>query len=367
MTLSLVPRLAPESHPASPTDPESAWNALVRMTIDSVSSCHTKRSYEAGLMSFLAWQRQDGWPVFRRSTVQRYRSWLEASGLAASSINVYLSAIRKLAQEAAENAVLDREIATGIKSIPGIREHGIKAGNWLTPEETSALLLAPDNSSIKGLRDRAILALLIGCGLRRTELAGLTVEHIVMREARWVLVDLLGKGKRVRTVPVPAWTKLLLDHWMSAAGVTEGRVFRAVNKGGRVWGEQVTGDVVWAIAREYGARIGKAGLAPHHLRRTCAKLCRAAGGALEQIQLLLGHSSIQTTERYLGTRQDLAQAVNDNLPIEVPGVHALCPSGATDTSSEIIPVKMPARSERGAQRLPLAVPDAAPLAGPEGR
>jgi integrase/recombinase XerD len=138
-----------------------------------------------------------------------------------------------------------------------------------------------------------------------------------MREARWVLVDLVGKGKRLRTVPVPAWTKLLLDTWTEAAGIQTGSLFRAVNKGGKLWGETITEAVVWAITREYGNRIGKAKLAPHDLRRTCAKLCRASGGALEQIQLLLGHASIQTTERYLGTQQNLAQAVNDHLPIEV--------------------------------------------------
>ena len=126
---------------------------------------------------------------------------------------------------------------------------------------------APDTAALKGLRDRAILGLLLGCGLRRAELARLAVEHVQMREARWVLVDLVGKGKRLRTVPVPAWTKLLLDTWTEAAGIQTGSLFRAVNKGGKLWGETITEDVVWAITREYGNRIGKAKLAPHDLRR----------------------------------------------------------------------------------------------------
>jgi integrase/recombinase XerD len=288
--------------------------------------------------------------------VQRYRSHLEASDLSPSSINVYLSAIRKLAQEAAENGFLDRGVASSIADVPGVPQQNRRTGKWLTAEETSALLLAPDSSCLKGLRDRAILALLVGCALRRTELARLRVEHITTRDARWVLVDLVGKGKRVRTVPVPAWTKLLLDQWKMAAGIVDGRVFRAVNKGDRIWGEQVTDDVVWAITREYGARIGKSGLAPDDLRRTCAKLCRASGGALEEIQLLLGHSSVQTTQRYLGTRENLAQAVNDNLPIDVPGIDNVSPINGKSSRSDI-PVKMPARSERAAIHLALAVPD----------
>jgi integrase/recombinase XerD len=360
MSLSLVPSGVRPSVPKQ-MDAESPWGEVLLLALDAVSSPHTKRSYQAGLSSFFAWHRQEGFPEFERATVQRYRSHLEASSLSPSSINVYLSAIRKLAAEAAENGFLDREVAGGIVRIKGVTQHGVRAGNWLTPEETSALLRAPDPNVLKGLRDRAILALLVGCALRRTELARLRVEHIALRDARWVLVDLVGKGKRVRTVTVPAWTKMLVDDWTARAGISEGRVFRAVNKGGRMWGEQITDDVVWAITREYGAKIGKAHLAPHDLRRTCAKLCRASGGALEQIQFLLGHSSVQTTERYLGTRQNLAQAVNDNLPIEVPGSRADEPAQRTSD----IPSKMPARSERGAPTLSIAVPDGVPHVRPE--
>ena len=94
-------------------------------------------------------------------------------------------------------------------------------------------------------------------------------------------------------------------------------MFRAINKGGRVYGDGLTANVIWSIVQGYAAEIGEPKLAPHDLRRTCAKLCRAAGGDLEQIQLLLGHASIQTTERYLGTRQNLIQAVNDHLGLDL--------------------------------------------------
>ena len=126
-----------------------------------------------------------------------------------------------------------------------------------------------------------------------------------------MIVNLKGKGSRLRTVPIPVWVKEAIDHWTIAAGIQQGRVFRSINKAGVVWGEGLTEKVVWSVVREYAP-----GLAPHDLRRTCAKLCRAAGGELEQIQLLLGHASIQTTERYLGSRQELASAVNDHLGLE---------------------------------------------------
>lgn len=79
----------------------------------------------------------------------------------------------------------------------------------------------------------------------------------------------------------------------------------------------MTTKVIWWIVLSYASARGLRNLAPHDLRRTCAKLCRASGGELEQIQLLLGHASIQTTEQYLGTRQNLADAVNDHLGVEL--------------------------------------------------
>jgi integrase len=128
-----------------------------------------------------------------------------------------------------------------------------------------------------------------------------------------VIADLVGKGGHVRTVPIPSWVKAAVDAWTTAAGITEGRVFRAINKAGRVWGAP---KVLWDVVRAAAARAGIEKLAPHDLRRTCARLCHLAGGELEQIQFLLGHVSVQTTERYLGCKQKLRCAVNDRLGIE---------------------------------------------------
>ena len=101
------------------------------------------------------------------------------------------------------------------------------------------------------------------------------------------------------------------------AGFTEGFVFRPVNRGDEVCGERLSEKVVWQFLRRYAEAAGVPEIAPHDARRTCAKLCRAAGGELEQIQMLLGHASVQTTERYLGTRQDLVHAPNDGIKLRV--------------------------------------------------
>jgi integrase len=162
-----------------------------------------------------------------------------------------------------------------------------------------------------------MFATLLGCGLRRSELANLTIKHVQQRDNRWCVVDLVGKHGRVRTIPMPTWTKNAIDAWTMVAGVTEGHLFRPVNRGDQVCGDRMSEKVVWQMLKTYVVGAGLPDIAPHDLRRTTAKLCRAAGGELEQIQLLLGHSSVQTTERYLGTKQDLSHAPNDAIKLKL--------------------------------------------------
>lgn len=303
------------------------------LALDAVRSRNTRRVYNEALTLFLAWYESAGCGGLTCASVQQFLVELERRGLAPSTIQVYLSAVRKLAAEAAANQLLAPAIAAAVAGVRGPKVMGTRAGNWLTASEVSELLALPDDDTLQGFRDRAILALLIGCGLRRSEISKLRIEDFALRDARWVLADVTGKGKRVRTVPVPAWVKALVDQWTEQACVVNSRLFRAINKGGVLWGEGISADTVWAIARKYGVRIGQSKLAPDDLRRTCAKLCRAAGGSIEQIQMLLGHASAQTTERYLGTRQELVRAVNDSLPIELPSNvgHGLVPRKAPES------------------------------------
>ena len=193
---------------------------------------------------------------------------------------------------------------------------GVRIGNWLTAEQGQALWQAPDDQRLKGKRDRALLAVLLACGLRRHEIAELTFKHLQQREEHWAIVDLIGKGGHIRTIPVPDWVRRELDIWFGAAGIQSGKLFGRVSTAGKPWGDGVSEKVVWHVVKEFAEKIGVAKLAPHDLRRTCARLCRAAGGELEQIQFLLGHVSVQTTERYLGCVQRIAAAVNDRIGIE---------------------------------------------------
>lgn len=198
----------------------------------------------------------------------------------------------------------------------GVRRIGVRLGNWLTAEQGKRLLASADRDSLRGTRNYAILAMLIGCGLRRGELLRLHVDSIQSREERWVIADLLGKAGHIRTVPIPNWVKTAIEKWIEASGIINGALFRSIHRRGRVWGSGMTPKVLWEIVKEAAARADIPKLAPHDLRRTCARLCHLAGGELDQIQFLLGHVSIQTTECYLGCKQKLRYAVNDKLGIE---------------------------------------------------
>jgi integrase len=145
-------------------------------------------------------------------------------------INLRLSAIRKLAAEAAENGLLDRSVAQGIGSHKGVRQSGDRAGNWLTREQARDLLTQPAIETTEGKRDRAILAVLLGCAQRRSELAALECGHIQQRDGCWVFIDLVGKGKRIQTVPIPPFVKVAIDAWTAAAGLSEGPSFRRVRR-----------------------------------------------------------------------------------------------------------------------------------------
>src|ERR1017187_9928934 len=293
------------------------WHRLKRLVLDSVSSPITRRVYNLGLDEFIARYGQEARAGFTKATVAAWRVALEARERGAVSINVRIMAVRKLAVEAADNGLLAPALAAGITRVKGVASTGVRLGNWLSLKQAQALLNAPDATTTKGLRDRAILAVLLGCGLRRSEVAALTISHVQQRDGRWCIVDLVGKHGRVRTIPMPTWVKVATDAWTAEAGVADGHVFRPVNRGGHAQSVGLSEKVVWQLLQGYAAAAGVPGIAPHDLRRSCAKLCRAAGGELEQIQLLLGHASVQTTERYLGTKQDLVHAPNDGIKLRV--------------------------------------------------
>jgi site-specific recombinase XerD len=279
--------------------------------LNSLGSPASRRVYEFAIDQFIAWYCSEPRLAFNRIVVVRYRMYLESRHLAANTINQQLAAVRRLAHEAADAGLLSRELAAGISRVKGVKQLGFRSGNWLSAEQSSQVLQHACGDSMRAKRDYAMLAMLFGCGFRRSELVGLELDEIQMRQGHWAVVDLVGKGGHIRTVPIPNWVKAALDQWTRAANVREGKIFRAVARMGKVWGRGVSQNVVWYVVKTCCERAGLEHIAPHDLRRTCAKLCHDRGGELEQIQFLLGHASVQTTERYLGCKQNLGHPVND--------------------------------------------------------
>jgi site-specific recombinase XerD len=256
-----------------PAKTASDWRRMKALVLDSVSSPITRRVYNLGLDEFFEWFGREPRSGFNKATVSTWRVALEARGLGSISINVRITAVRKLAVEAADNGLLAPELAAGITRIKGVKSKGVRVGNWLSVRQAQTLLNTPDVSTKKGLRDRAMLAVLLGCGLRRSEVASLTLKHIQQRDGRWCIVDLVGKHGRVRTIPMPTWVKVTIDGWTQAALVSDGHVLRPVNRADEVQGERMSEKVVWQLLQPYATAAGVPGIAPHDLRRAVAQKC----------------------------------------------------------------------------------------------
>src|SRR5580704_13651952 len=244
-------------------DLEHSKTAVLR----SLGSPDSRRGYQHAIDEFVAWYCSEPRLAFNKTVVLRYRFYLEERGLAPGTINVRMAAVRRLAFEAADSGLLSPELAAGIHRVKGVRKLGLRLGNWLTAGEASTLWQLPDSQTLTGKRNRAILAILLGCGLRRRELAKLVLESLQRREERWAIVDLVGKGRHIRTVPVPNWVKETLDSWLMAAGIESGPLFRCVCRAGKLWGYGISDKTVWHDVKKTAANMKIPHLAPHDLRR----------------------------------------------------------------------------------------------------
>ena len=288
---------------------------LMSLALDGITSPHTVRAYSNALNEFLNWVEGQPDQTVRKALVQGYKAMLIAKHLAPSSINVRLAAVRRLAQEAADNGLLDEKLAMSISHVRGVKRYGVRLGRWMDKASVEDLMeTLPDTT--RGKRDRALVASLVGAGLRRDEAATIIVEQFRMIQGRWAIVDLIGKGGRVRTVPIPLWVKAAIDAWLTAANVSTGKVFRCVRRNGGVTTHGLSGQTVYDVVCRYVLAIDPQ-IRPHDLRRSFARLAHDGKAPLEQLSLTLGHSSAATTERYVGARQDFEAAPCDVLGLDI--------------------------------------------------
>lgn len=284
LTLIDAPGRAAEPLEALTTHPGASDAAtLAQMAVLGLPSAHSRRAYARHIRQFLA----SGRPL-NREGLQAYMVSLREAGAGTVTRNQALAAVRLLAREANIRGELPDVVMNALDRVRSVPVRGVRVGNWLDVDGVRAMLQAA-RMRTNGVRDTALLACLLGCGLRRSEVCRLEWAQWQQREGRWCWCDVEGKGGRVRTIPAPDWAAEYVNEWHDG----DGRVF------------PISPQAVYLIVQECARAAGLPELAPHDMRRTTAKLMRDGGAPLEQVQQILGHASVQTTERYLGSKLEL--------------------------------------------------------------
>lgn len=287
---------------------------LIELVVNSVNSQLTRKAYRHALRCFIAWLAEKPEPpTLCRALVYEYRTHLLES-MSPSSINIALSAIRKLAKEAAYADLLSHKEADAITVVPNVPNRGRATGNWLSQEDMLRLLAQPDQSTHAGCRDFVLFTLLLGAGLRISECVALNRGQVRELNGRLVLADVLGKGKKLRTAPLPSWAWQTMAKWLLVApGAPDGPLLRSYTPTGELNGRLTIDGAYW-IVKQYAAKLDIR-MAPHDLRRSFGRAAVRGGADVSQVQIALGHASLATTTRYLGTEIDW-----ENLPCEKLGV-----------------------------------------------
>lgn len=280
----------------------SQLNDMIALTLANIETDHTRRMYARHLKRFTAWYAKTGFRKMDRATVLQYIETLSGAALPQS-----LSAIKKLAYVAAENGMIDRTKLAEIQGIRAPKTEGKRrakpraAGTILTRRQARKLLNAPNIATVTGLRDRAILAVLLGTGLQRTEVTTLQVSEIQHNK-----ITLLRNGKP-QTILMPEWVKRAIDAYRKAAKIKDGLLFRAINKHGQVR-DRLSDTAVSQIVTEYADKTGLTGVTPDSLRQTFARLAYEAGADLADIQSALGHVRPDVTRKLIGLNMDTVRA-----------------------------------------------------------
>jgi integrase len=274
------------------------------LVLGGLRSPDTRRAYRIGIEALYAFK---GDRLLTPSLLYEWREALRTTK-AAGTVNARFVAVRKFLREASYAGYLTETEAAPLLRVQGLPYLGARVGNWLSHAQAQALLGVPNRKTALGCRNYCILAILLGCALRVSELAALDVKQIQQREGRWVIADILKK-RHMRTVAIPKFTREAIDAWLKRSGIKTGPLVRQLTPKAT----RLTAQGILYVVRHSAAKVGISGIGPHDLRRTCARMMWLKKRPIEQIQIMLGHESIETTMRYLGSLQNLAQAPNDDL------------------------------------------------------
>ncbi len=277
----------------------------------------TQVAYRHAILTYIAWARLNDATAtgrgFSRASVKAYVQAMLDKDFAPATINLHLTAIRQLAKELRYNRIIDPNTADGIQNVQGVEHSGRRLGHWLSHAQVQDIRAAPLRATMKGCQEFLVLALLLGCALRRSEASALDVSQITSMSDVWIIKDIQGKKGRVRSVPIPNWTLAAITDWQHFnTFITSGPLLRGVNRGGRLMhgngngerdsGPGITPQAIYYIVKKLAKQIDLPELGPHSLRRTWARAAYKQGSPLDQIKYILGHASIMTTEIYLGLK-----------------------------------------------------------------
>jgi integrase len=274
---------------------------------------NTRIAYRRAVQDFQEWATVYG-TGFNRQSIRGYMEYLLRNGYSPATINQRLSALRSLAKELYLGGVIPQRSADNIIDLENVPKSGTRTGFWLTDFQSRKLIKTPDRETLKGKQEALIIALLLGCALRREEASELRTEQIQKRNGHYIIANLEGKGNKTRTIPIAPWVADIIKDWKKATGITGGKLLRAVNRGDELAGRLMTrgghktdGGVsptaIYNIVKDLAKRALLPELSPHSLRRTWANTAYRQEAPLDQIQKILGHSSLKTTEIYLGLNQ----------------------------------------------------------------
>ena len=300
--------------------PTSDLERLIPMVTAAIGAESSKKDYARELRQFFSWYEQVQWmhpDGFCRSTVMAYREAMQAAGRGPVSSNKALCSIRALAREAGANGYMGGDAAARIEQVPQVERRGGKLGHWLSLAELKALLAAPPPTSPnRGQRDRTAIWIMGTCGLRREEAAALKFGQLQERDGRWVLVDVLGKGDKLRSIPVHPLAAVAIRQWCEHAGITDkdALILPTIRNPDRITTEPASGARLYDACKRYARAQGQ-NWAPHDLRRTFALLAKKGGADYEEIRQALGHSSIVTTEGYLRAPLSMENAATDKIAL----------------------------------------------------
>lgn len=242
------------------------------------------------------------WEALRHTHIQMLIIEMQQSGLAPNTINTYLSALKGILKQAWLSKLIDPDDYQRIKALNSVRGRRLSTGRALQRDEIKRLFLScdADDNTLTGKRDSAIIALMVGCGFRRSEIININIGDVDIEQNR---IRVTGKGNKDRANPLPEQLLDRLSLWLSTrktlpSAMCSAPLFVRVRRHQSVTCDRLNAQSIYYILNKRGVSEAIAQFSPHDLRRTFATALFDSGQDIRTVQVALGHENIETTAIY---------------------------------------------------------------------